>query len=488
MYHPRSKNKELIARVLTYSLMTLSVVTIVTVSLLYTLGYRFDTTDRQVELSGLVQFVTTPPDAVVEIDGGQHSQTTPTKETVTSGVHEFVMWREGYETWRKSVTVEKGTLTWLNYARLVPKQRAVESVATLPTLAQTLASPDKRFMAAIADATKPTLTFYNLTADAVATTTLTMAAGDYSDASTVGVAHRFQIDQWDRAGRYLIVKHSYNDKIEWLVVDRQGDTPVTNVTRSFDVPVTKAYFADTGGTLLYALVDGTVRKINLRDQTISVPFVSDVSEFQVYRNVIGYVKNADPVTGMRQVGIIKDGEEPVVLYTTSSPAQNPVHIALSNYFHNDYVAVSDGTKVIMYNGAVPLKQSERSKLPQLGTFQFASDVAWLQMSPTGRFVIAQNAASYVSYDLERKELSPVATLAGTSDPRQIEWLDDYCVWSDRSDVLTMREFDGANQHDISAVVAGFDATVTQNGRWLYSIGRHSEGHLQLQRVRMILAN
>jgi hypothetical protein len=62
------------------------------------------------------------------------------------------------------------------------------------------------------------------------------------------------------------------------------------------------------------------------------------------------------------------------------------------------------------------------------------------------------------------------------------------VWSDRSDVLTIREFDGANQHDISPVVSGFDATVTQNGRWLYSIGRHSDGQLQLQRVRMILAN
>lgn len=488
MYHPRSKNKELIARVLTYSLMTISVVTIVTIALLYTLGYRFDTTDRQVELSGLVQFATMPPDAVVEIDGAAHSQTTPTKETVTSGVHEFVMWREGYETWRKSVTIEKGTLTWLNYTRLVPKQRTVETVDSLPTLSQTVASPDKRFMAAIADATKPTLTFYNLTADAVATTTLTMAAGDYSEANTVGVAHRFEIDQWDRAGRYLIVKHSYNDKIELLVVDRQGDTPVTNVTRSFDVPVTKAYFADNGGTLLYALVEGTVRKVNLRDQTISVPLVSDVGELQVYGNVIGYVKNIDLITGKRQVGIIKDGEEPVVLYTSSSPTQIPVHIALSNYFHNDYVAVSDGANVTMYGGSFPTQQSERSKLSQLGTFRFASDVAWLQLSPSGRFVIAQNAASYVSYDLERKELSPVATLAGTGDPRPVEWLDDYYVWSDRSDVLTIREFDGANQHDISPVVSGFDATVTQNGRWLYSIGRHSDGQLQLQRVRMILAN
>lgn len=486
MYHPPSKKKALAARILTYGLMTISVITMVVVSLLYTLGYRFDTKERQLELSGLVQFVTMPSGGVVEIDGIRHDQETPTKETVASGVHEFVMWREGYETWRKTVTIREGTLTWLNYARLVPKAREAKAVASLPSLSQTLASLDKRFMAAVPDATKPAVTFYNLTADTINETSLTLPAESYAEASTPNVVHQFVLDQWDRGGRYLLVKHTYADKSEWLVIDRQDSKVVSNITRNLAVNITKAYFADNSATILYAMIDGSVRKINLGQQTISAPLVSNVSEFQLYGDVVGYLHNADAATGKRDVGVIKDGQKAVTLYTSSSPAQVPVHITLSHYFDKDYVSVSDGPKVLIYGGTFPANQTERSRLAYISTFTFSTDVAWLQLSPSGRFVIAQNAGSYVSYDLERNELSPIAMLAGISDPRALEWLDDYYVWSDRSDTLTIREFDGANQHAINSVATGFDATLSPNGRWLYSIGKQSDGHYQLQRVRMIL--
>lgn len=487
MYHPPSKNKAIAARLLTYGLMTITVITLVTVSLLYTLGYRFDTKERQLELSGLIQFATTPNNATVEIDGIRHDQATPTKETVASKPHEFVMWREGYETWRKTVSIEKGTLTWLNYTRLVPKARKVESVASLAAVSQALASPDKRFMAVMPDAAKPTVAFYNLVADSVSQTSLNMPADTYSEATTPNVVHHFTVDEWDRGGRYLLLRHSYSDKTESLVIDRQDNKVVTNVTRNFDVAISKAVFADNSATVLYAMVDGNVRKINLRDQTISAPLVSNVSEFQLYSDVIGYVHTADPATGKRQAGIIKDGQKAVTLYTSSSAAQVPVHITLSHYFDKDYVAVSDGAKVVAYSGNFPTSQAERSLLSFTARFNFSTDVAWLQLSPSGRFIIAQNAASYVGYDLERQELSPVAMLAGTTEPRPIEWLDDYYVWSDRSDTFTMREFDGANQHSINQVVTGFDATLSANGRWLYTIGKHADGHFQLQRVRMVLS-
>ncbi|MDB5177771.1 MAG: hypothetical protein JWO61_154 [Candidatus Saccharibacteria bacterium] len=486
MYHPSSKRKELIARTLTYSLMVLSIITLVVVSLFYTLGYRFDTKDKKLELSALVQFVTSPSGATVEIDGVTHSQITPTKETVAAGSHEFVMWRDGYETWRKTVTVQSGTLTWLNYTRLVPKARPVESVVTLPNLAQSLASPDKRFMATVPDATKPTLAFYNLSADKITEATLSIPAEAYTDASTQDVTHHFEIDQWDQGSRYLLVKHVYGDKNEWLVVDRQDNKVVSNITRTFDTDITSAYFGDNNATVLYARIGDDIRKVNLANETISAPLISHVAEFELYGDVIAYVLAPDKTTGKRVAGIVKDGEEPVELYRTSSLEQVPVHIRVTNYFNKDYAVISDGGNVQVYSGTFPDAQSERSRLKATNSFTFPSDIAWLQLSPSGRFVLAQNAASYASYDLERAELSPVATLAGTTEPRVLKWLDDYYVWSDRSDMLTMREFDGANQHAINTVAAGFDIALSQNGRWLYSIGKRADGHLQLQRVRMIL--
>jgi len=486
MYHPSSKKKELAARILTYGLMTVTIVTLVAISLFYTLGYRFDSKDHKLELSGLVQFVTSPSNAVVEIDGARHDQATPTKETLMAGSHEFVMWKEGYETWRKSLNIDAGTLTWLNYTRLIPKKRQVESVVTVPTLAQTLASPNKRYIAALQDATKPVMTFYNLASDKVSESTLSIAAEDYSEATTLGMTHQWSIDQWDQDGRHLLLKHIYGTSTEWLEVDRQSNSVVMNITKTFDTDITSAYFADNNPSILYAKIGDDVRRVNLNDRTVSAPLVSQVSEFKPYGDVVAYVHVADKSSGERAVGVVKDGGEPVDLYRSKSSSQVPVQIRAARYFNKDYAVISDGATVRIMSGTFPESQKERKQLKTTGSFTFTSDVAWLQMSPSGRFIIAQNAASYAGYDLERHELSPIATLAGTTEPKPVKWLDDYYVWSDRSDTLTSREFDGANQHALNSVATGFDVALTQNGRWLYSIGKRADGHYQLQRIRMVL--
>ena len=76
-------------------------------------------------------------------------------------------------------------------------------------------------------------------------------------------------------------------------------------------------------------------------------------------------------------------------------------------------------------------------------------------------------------------------MAGSSESKKLRWLYYYNVLSDRSDVLTMREFDGANEHAINTVATGFDATLSPSGKYMYSIGRVGESY-QLQRVKMIL--
>ncbi|MCY1533000.1 hypothetical protein D9M68_683050 [compost metagenome] len=78
-----------------------------------------------------------------------------------------------------------------------------------------------------------------------------------------------------------------------------------------------------------------------------------------------------------------------------------------------------------------------------------------------------------------------ATLAGEGTASQLRWLDDFYVWSDRANKLTLREYDGSNEHDMGAVASGFDATFSQNNKYLYSIGKTDSGY-QLQRIQMIL--
>jgi hypothetical protein len=487
MYHPPSKRRQLLMRIATYGLMTIAVVSLVGVSLLYILGYRFDEKDRKVEQSGLVQYVSAPSGATVEVDGTALTSKTPAKSIMLPGKHEFVMWRDGYETWRKSLDITAGTLTWLNYTRLVPKERPVKSVENLPKLAGALASPNDKYIATLPDASQPTITTYDITGDEVKHSTFTLSSADYSDATTAGVAHRFDMIEWDKDGRYLLLTHTYNDKTEWLVIDRQANKLISNVTQTMDIAISSAHFADTSGSLLYALIDNSVRKINISGETVSSPLVSNVSEFHLHdTNTISYVSVPNQTTGHRDVGVVKDGKKAVNIYSSVASDTTPLHVVAGRYFGKDYLVMSEGKKVTVWNGTFPESSSDAGALQKMTTFNFKDEVASLQLSPEDRFILVENGSDFMSYDLERKSLSHVVQQAGTSTPRPLQWLDEYYVWSDRSDALTIREFDGTNEHMINNVVSGFDATLSDDGKYLYSIGKTETG-FQLQRVRMILS-
>lgn len=486
MYHPPSKQRQIIMRIFVYGLMTLTVVGLVGVSLLYILGYRFDQKDRKVEQSGLVQYVTAPAGATIEVDGTNLTSKSPAKSVTLPGKHEFVMWREGYEMWRKSLSITAGTLTWLNYTRLVPKERPVQVVEQLPKLAATLASPNNKYIAVLPDASQPAITMYNITGDDIKQSTISLSSEDYSESTTAGVSHRFAFVEWDKDGRYLLLTHIYNDKTEWLVIDRQNSRLVSNVTRTMGITMSTAQFADTSGSVLYALVENTVRKINITNETVSSPLVGDVEEFHLYDNhLVSYVSVSNQSTGHREVGIVKEGKKSIPIYSSSAPITTPLHVVAGHYFDKDYLVVSEGKKVTIWNGTFPEVSNDIQALQKTTTFTLKDDITSLQLSPEDRFIIAQHGADFVSYDLERKTLSSVAHQAGISEPRTLQWLDEYYIWSDRSDVLTIREFDGANEHTINSVASGFDATLSDNGKYLYSIGK-TEAGFQLQRVRMIL--
>lgn len=489
MYRKASKKKELIKRIATYTAMTSLVLIIVSGLVLVLLGYRFDSGNGRVEQGGLVQFASTPPGATVEVDGKPMNAKTPAKISVTAGTHEFVMWREGYETWRKTVDVKAGTLTWLNYTRLVPKDKSTASVAEYTALAASLPTTDGQDILLQQDVALPTFQLVDLRADDIKSTTLTIPATIYSEAATVGVTHNFRIDQWDTAGRYALIQHTYGDKKEWLVLDTRNADATTNVTTLLDIDISSAKFSGNGGSILYALSGSDLRKLDLADGTISRSLVSGVTSFELFEsNVITYVglDKADPAK--RVVGLYREGDsEPHILRTVAGDMNVPLRVTTARYFNQDYVAISEGSKVDITSGEYPSSSSDdNSSLATFGSFDFSGDVERLVFSPSGDYLMVQSGAKFSSYDIEHKK---VYSSSISGDPKAtvapLKWLDDNYIWSSHGGVVTIREFDGTNSHTINQAIDGQAVVLSQSGRYIYSVGKTPDGY-QLQRVRMIL--
>jgi hypothetical protein len=434
-----------------------------------------------------LQYETQPGGATVTVDGRTLSGKTPTKSSVLAGTHTIVMQKDGYETWRKTVDIKAGTLTWLDYARLVPVKRTPAAVQTYSKVSGSLASPEGQVMLVQTDAASPTFNLVNLSSDTVSQESLTLPGTLYSDATTLGVTHAFRLDQWDKAGRYVLIQHTYGDKNEWIVMDTKDIAASKNVTALLGVPITSARLSGNSGNTVFVLSAGDIRKLDLGAATISRALVSNVKSFDLFdTNIITYVGTDTTDTTKRVVGVYRDGDStPHVLRSTTSGNDVGLHVATSRYFNDDYVAISEGSRVDVLYGSYPTSSTDTKSLKAYSSFDLSVDVEYLQFSPKGYYIVAQHGNIFAGFDVEHKTTKTSTVTATTTPMRPLQWLDDAYIWSDADGQLTMREFDGTNAMTINSVEHGFDATLTKDGRYFYSIAKTTAGY-QLQRVRMIL--
>lgn len=477
----------MIRRGIAMAVMTLSVLIIVTGTILFVLGYRLDSERGRLEQGALVQIDSVPANASVTIDGNETNLRTPSKRTLVAGSHSFMVTRDGYQPWTKTLDLTAGTLTWLDYIRLVPTDLKNETVASYTTVYAEKASPDFKTMIVQEKAELPTFQLVDLRAQDVRTSELVLPASVYSDATTTGVSHVFTLVQWDQGGRYVLIKHDFSNRVEWVVVDTQNVSASINVSRLLSVNPSKLVFAGTNGNILYGLIDGIVRKLDLSAATLSRALISDVQSFDVYdTTILTYVGTDQDDKSRRVAGLYRDGDQsPHVIQTISS--DEPIFIDTTRYYTDDYVAISEGMNVTILKGSYPTSsRDESSSLQPFASFTVASPITQLSFSPEGDFLLTQTGLGFVGYEIEHKRQTTAADV--TSDVTTVpalKWLDDAYVWGTYNGSLIIREFDGSNTHTIGAAVDGFDATLSQNGRYLYSVVKDGEMY-HLQRVKMIL--
>jgi len=465
--------------------MVIAVVAIVLVCVLFILGFR-PTLKGTLQQGALVQFGSRPGGGTVQVDGvsGSVSGNTPTKALIDPGKHTFTIAKNGYNTWSKTLNLTAGTLTWLDYARLIPTSLPVSSVEKYTNIADAIASPNQQYMLVQQDATQPNFNLVSLKSDTVSQETVSLPDTVITDFDTPNTAHSFKIVSWDPGSRYILVQHTYGaqNQSEWLVLDTQSPKDSKNITTELNVTLSQVKFAGTNGQEFYGVDDGgSLRKIDIGADTISRALVQHVSSYSLYQNsIISYVGANDQ--NLPVVGLYRDGDDAAHILKTGV-ADQQFFIAYAEFYNNAYVAIASDTGVTILEGSFPSSTTDNNSLKQYATLTAPAAVTALSFAPSGQYVVAQAGSQFTSYDVEYRRASTAAVQ--TSSARPLEWLDNAYLWTDSDNSLTLREFDGTNVHTINPVVAGFDATLAQSGKWLYSFNKTADGY-QLQRVRLIL--
>jgi len=488
MFKRPTKKQLLIRRIFFSIVATFSVLVILTVTILSLQGFRLDSGNRLAQ-GALLQFDSTPNGADVSIDGKNTGVRTAGKQTVVAGIHTVLFSKDRYEDWSRTIDFAAGTLTWLDYARMVPKERSTQTVANFKTVVSAKASPDFKFILLHEAADQPVFQLADLRSSDVKLTSLTLPATLYSDATTAGVSHSFALDDWNVGGRYILVKHQYKDQLEWLMVDTENVSQSINITQLLSVGFKDLHFAGTNGRMFFGLADdNNIRKLDVSSATISRALVSNVESFDLFdNNTVSYI-GIDPSDSTKRVaGIYQDGDAAPHVLRSVDALNTVLKIAVGNYFNDDYVAIAEGTKVSIFKGSYQVSSDDTiSDLKQFASMDLAGPVTQLSLSPKSDYILAESGTSFMTYEIEHSR-SAKGTLDASPQAAStpLRWLDLTHVWNQENGKLVMRDFDNSNNYSINAVAGNFDATISQNGRYFYSIGKSADG-FTLQRVKMIL--
>jgi len=467
--------------------MVISVLAIVSGIILFILGYRLDSINGRLEQGALVQFDSRPNGARISIDGSATGSQTSAKRSVIAGTHSFLVEKDGYRPWTKQLSLEAGTLTWLDYIRLVPTDLVKQTVRSYESVVGVKTAPDLQTILVQQKADTPSFELVDIRNKEVRSTTITLPQEAYSDPTTDGVTHTFSLATWDESGRHILVKHTYNETIEWIVMDTEDIASSVNVTRLLSIPLGDVQFAGTSGNTLYGLANGDVRRLDLSSATISRVLASKVESFDMYKNTIFTYVGQNPTNpDQRVVGFYRDGDEEPYVLQTFDDASARLAVDTVRYHTSDYLAYAENDKVTVLQGQYPnADQSRTDALNTVAEFTLPSAIDRLSFSPEGDYVVAQAGVTLKSYEVEHLRTNTATIETSESQSHVMQWLDKAYMWAVYDGHLSIREFDGTNVNVIMPMEPGFDATLSQNGRYIYGVN-NTDGTYRLERVTMIL--
>lgn len=471
--------------------MAIAVVSGVAVLTAMTLGYGFSKKDGRIEQGGLLQMSSTPTGAAITVNGTPFGSQTPTKLVSQPGNYALTMKRQGYQTWQKTVPIQAGNITWVAYPRLIPEKIEAEHTLSYPaTTTSALPSASAKRYAVLMAADKPTVSIATLDSDEPTAKEYTLPAEIYTAPTTEAPGSSFEIESWTGDEKKLLLKHTYgmDSKVEWIVFNVDAPAESININRSLgiDGSVTVPEFTRSDGMELYAIVDGSVRVLDLNDQTLSHPLVDHVVDYRLYGDeFVLYVK--EPIDNLQEVGYVRrDYKQPRAVKKVTAGAV-PAQFDVAKYYDKYYFLISHAHEAeLLSSASLPDDTTSKLTLKHAQTLTLDNDVIDANLTDNGQFATIQDGTSFSTFNLEIMKLTKSELVHGSSAvPQKLKYLDGYLLWGSNDGKLRTYEFDGENQHDIMPLLPTLGATLSPSGKYLYGFAQVDDKTIALTRVQLL---
>ena len=491
MYHPPSKRVRFWRRLTVVSVMFIVVIVSVAILTALTLGYGFSQKDGKIEQGGLLQMSSTPTGATVTIDGVKFGSQTPTKLVSQVGNYHVEMQKSGYHKWQKTVPIQAGNITWIAYPRLIPQSLTPEPTANYPaTIASALPSGSAKRYAVLTAADKPIISVALLDSEEVTTKEYGLPETMYANVPA-GQSSNFSIAEWTGDEKHILLQHTYGPEntVEWILFDLDRPEESVNINHALGISgaMSKIVFTSGNGREIYALIDGSVRVLDLDNQTQSRPLVEDVVNFSLYGDKF-VLFTKEPADGQQQVGYVKeDYKQPRIVKTVAYSGSGQAQFDIGKYYEKYFFLISNGAEAsLSSSGNLPNDSTSTLALKHVQTLSLTQPIIDANITDNGQFATVQDGVGFATFNLEiMKQTTTQLTHGSAVVPQKLKYLDGYLLWGANNDKLRTYEFDGENQHDIMPIIPALGATLSPSGKYLYGFSQVDTDTVALTRVQLL---
>jgi hypothetical protein len=459
---------------ITNSVMAATALAAAVILLLISMGYKFGI-DGSLGRTGLVQINSLPSGSLVEADGKVQSMRTDFSKGVDAGWHSFVVTRDGYDVWRKTVEIKPGLVTRLNYVRLFPLERQTETLKTEEGLYRVFTAHGRQSILVLKSKTEWELV--DIRTNQTRYTPVDVAG--LFDREALATAKDIAVAKWSDDGQRVLVRVTMaSDVVEWAMIDFTQLSKSVNLNKEFLLEFSEVVMADGFGSKVFVIERGNLRQADVGAKTITSVIQSQVAQIYGYAGRVAYVRNSAVEGEGRIVGVWRDGADGELVVAKLGLETQAVAVAQADFQGRSWVAyVADG-KVRVLDG-LPDRVGSRESMAVVASQDFGACNGGLSVGGLGRFLRLRCDGATGMIDLDVPQDYYIVDKTEAS----VAWLDDYMLYLQDSKDTYVIDFDGVNGRWMLPVT-GFPVVISTDNSWLYYVQPLEDGRFELQRQRL----
>jgi hypothetical protein len=471
---PKKQRAHIIRMIAGYILIGIAIMFGTIILLYQAYGFGIDKGGEVVQ-SGLVFMSSGPDRSQIYLNGEKYKAVTNTKVSLEAGDYNVEIRRNGYDSWKRQIRVEGGSVQHFDYPKLFPSKLTTNTVKTYPK-APSLAtsSPDRHWLLVHQPDTSATFDIYDISDPKKAQLPTVITLPESVISNPRAGTHNWKLAEWSSDNRHVLLQHIYTgvlagapiDTAEYIMVDRTAPDQSQNLTRSFTLQPGKVLALQDKKFDRYFIFDPTghtLGRTTLADAGRLTPLLDNVLNYKSYGDdVFLYMTDIDPDsdTDAKVPGkvwsMVREGTKTYKIREHGSVG--PYLVDIAKYSGAWYVVAGSGGdgKTYVYKNPQRIRNTTPKAILVPVQIMRVPGATQVSFSSNSGVVIVQNTTRIATYDAEsEKGYNFVSRFTPDPEVERASWMGSHRLMYVSGGKLVTYDYDNINSRTLSAAHARY---------------------------------